>query len=214
MPAGGISSWLARLGTQTEAEAGTNALGDPISSPDAVIYARVTNGDNCFDIAPVTLTVLASPILTNSEIQECDNGNGEGEFDLSGAGIATYYPTLTDAENETNPLPVSYTSATTTIYARVNSTNDCYTLAEVILSVIPPPNVQDSNYGICDIGDGTADVTLADIDSLVDLDGGNIVTYHTTQVDAFLNLNLNYKGRKSLNSKTIHTGSINLKAIF
>lgn len=34
------------------------------------------------------------------------------------------------------------------------------------------------------------------------------------KLNSYLNLNLNYKGRKSLNSKTIHIGSINLKAIF
>ena len=34
------------------------------------------------------------------------------------------------------------------------------------------------------------------------------------KLNAFLNLNLNYLGRKSENSKTIHTGNIELKAIF
>ncbi|CAI8379385.1 MAG: Uncharacterised protein [Flavobacterium sp. SCGC AAA160-P02] len=34
------------------------------------------------------------------------------------------------------------------------------------------------------------------------------------KLNSFLNLNLNYRGRKSINSKTIHTGTINLKAIF
>ena len=34
------------------------------------------------------------------------------------------------------------------------------------------------------------------------------------KLNSFLNVNLNYKGRKSLNSKIIHTGTINLKAIF
>ena len=34
------------------------------------------------------------------------------------------------------------------------------------------------------------------------------------KLNSFLNVNLNYKGRKSLNSKTIHTGTINLKAVF
>jgi hypothetical protein len=33
-------------------------------------------------------------------------------------------------------------------------------------------------------------------------------------LNSFLNLNLNYLGRKSENSRTIHTGSIQLKAIF
>jgi hypothetical protein len=34
------------------------------------------------------------------------------------------------------------------------------------------------------------------------------------KLNSFLNLNLNYLGRKSENSKTIHTGSVQLKAIF
>ena len=34
------------------------------------------------------------------------------------------------------------------------------------------------------------------------------------KLNAFLNLNLNYLGRKSENSKTIHTGSVQLRAIF
>ena len=34
------------------------------------------------------------------------------------------------------------------------------------------------------------------------------------KLNSFLNLNLNYRGRKSQNSKTIHTGSIQLRAVF
>ena len=34
------------------------------------------------------------------------------------------------------------------------------------------------------------------------------------KLNAFLNLNLNYLGRKSENSKTIHIGNIELKAVF
>ena len=34
------------------------------------------------------------------------------------------------------------------------------------------------------------------------------------KLNSFLNLNLNYLGRKSETSKTIHTGTIKLKAIF
>ena len=34
------------------------------------------------------------------------------------------------------------------------------------------------------------------------------------KLNSFLNVTLNYKGRKSLNFKTIHTGTINLKAVF
>ena len=34
------------------------------------------------------------------------------------------------------------------------------------------------------------------------------------KLTTFLNLNLNYLGRKSENSKTIHTGSVQLRAVF
>ena len=34
------------------------------------------------------------------------------------------------------------------------------------------------------------------------------------KLNSFLNLNFNYRGRKSENSKTIHTGNIQLRAIF
>ena len=34
------------------------------------------------------------------------------------------------------------------------------------------------------------------------------------KLNSFLNLNLNYLGRKSENSKTIHTGMVQLRAIF
>ncbi len=34
------------------------------------------------------------------------------------------------------------------------------------------------------------------------------------KINSFLNLTLNYRGRKSINSKTIHTGAVNIRAIF
>ena len=34
------------------------------------------------------------------------------------------------------------------------------------------------------------------------------------KLNSFLNLNINYLGRKSENSKTIHTGNIQLRAVF
>ena len=49
------------------------------------------------------------------------------------------------------------------------------------------------------------------------LQGGKNYTWNllfNQKLNSFLNLNLNYLGRKSENSKTIHTGSIQLKAIF
>lgn len=47
-------------------------------------------------------------------------------------------------------------------------------------------------------------------------DGKNFTwsALYNQKLNSFLNLNLNYLGRKSENSKTIHTGSIQLRAIF
>ena len=47
--------------------------------------------------------------------------------------------------------------------------------------------------------------------------GGKNYTWNllfNKKLNSFLNLQLNYLGRKSENSKTIHTGNVQLRAIF
>ncbi len=175
--------------TQADADAGANALSNPYNATDGILYARVEDQYGCYSTAEITLTVQASPILTNTEIRECDRGDGMAEFDLSALGI-TYYPTLLDAEGETNPLASSYTTAgNDTIYSRVNATNDCFTIAQVVLTVLPPPPAMNTVVNACDDGDGTSAIDLTTLDALVDTLGGNTITYHPTDTDAFLNIN-------------------------
>jgi|GEM_PF-2412196 len=176
--------------TQTDADAGTNALSNPYNATDGLIYSRVEDAFGCYSTAEITLSVQASPILTNTEIRECDRGDGTAEFDLSALGI-TYYPSILDAEGETNPVGNSYTTmANDTLYSRVNATNGCYTIAEVVLLVLPPPPAENIVINACDDGDGTADIDLNTLDAMIDTTGNNDISYYATDIDAFLNSNM------------------------
>ncbi len=174
--------------SQADADSGANALISPYNTNSTTIYTRVTDQYNCYTTAEITLVVKASPILSNTEISECDRGDGTAEFDLSALGI-TYYPTLNDAENESNPLPSSYTTANDTIYSRVNNTNDCYVIATVTLTILPLPNALSATFEVCDDGDGTATFDLTDMDAYASNDTAITVSYFTTQLDAFNNTN-------------------------
>ena len=81
-------------------------------------------------------------------IELCDELNDGVEiFDLQqyidsldlGPYDITLYPTLEDAQAGTNPLPGSYESGNTTIYAKINSTvlNTCGSIQEVELILTP-----------------------------------------------------------------------------
>src|SRR5690606_11069853 len=60
---------------------------------------------------------------------------------VSGATTVTYHATLEHANNSTNPLPLSYTSAgNEIIYVRVQRNNtSCFSIKSFNLVVTPPP---------------------------------------------------------------------------
>ncbi len=102
---------------------------------------------------PVLFEVTPNPQVQNATLSVCDNDrDGISTFDLtsvqgsiiSGAGfVFTYHPTLADAQNNTNPLPLTYTNTTNgqKIFVVVTNTNNCKSIAEVTLNVLAIPNV-------------------------------------------------------------------------
>ncbi len=201
--------------TQAEADSALNALSNPYNAVDGVIYARVESIYGCYSTAEIILTVQASPILTNTELVECDRGDGLAEFDLSGLGI-TYYPSLLDAEGETNPLGSSFISTgNDTIYSRVNATNGCYTIAQVLLIVVPNPVVPNLTYTACDIdGSGDEDVDFADIDALLDPTGTASINYFDDQINAFNNLSPLSSPFNTMGGDTLYYRFANASACF
>jgi uncharacterized repeat protein (TIGR01451 family) len=105
--------------TQTDASVGTNALISPycsLTSPQ-VIYARLQNNTTQeFQIFPFEIMVVSvsNTITQLGNMEQCDvDGNGVITFDfttnaaqINTTNSLTYYSSLVDAQNLTNPIAV------------------------------------------------------------------------------------------------------------
>lgn len=137
-----------------------------------VVFIRVENNNNtaCFDAAKtLDLVVNPKPVITTAvELKQCDDDvDGFSVFNLKEAAsdISTnftnetfvFYPTLNDAENNTNdiPNPITFTNRTVTsdiVWARAISAFGCFRISEVTLTVSTtgiPPSFQRS-FTLCD----------------------------------------------------------------
>lgn len=160
--------------TYYEQDPRVNPTATPIANPEQynnppaqnpkTLYVMVTSPEGCRSY--ITLTVKVLPLPTPNTDPEplvlCDD-NGDNdlaeEFDLTLAAgdirdgdataLLTYYETLEDAENATNPIPdpTAHESASGIVYVRVEANtgddNDpkCYQIVELELIVNPLPGV-------------------------------------------------------------------------
>ncbi|MBT8245007.1 MAG: T9SS type B sorting domain-containing protein [Winogradskyella sp.] len=188
------------------------------------IYARVQNNNNpdCYETSTVTLQVNALPIITASvDLRQCDiDTDGLSEFNLTEANdlisinaateTFTYYTTLADAENATNPItnalnyPNTDSSANPdTIFVRVENTDTCFRVAQLDLFVSTsqiPAGFVIPTYQECDdtrvddnITDGITTFDFSDataqIVALFPVGQNITVTYYETTVDALAETN-------------------------
>ncbi|MDA9126566.1 T9SS type B sorting domain-containing protein [Flavobacteriaceae bacterium] len=203
-----------------DAEANSSALTSPytnINNPQTV-FVRVTNpATSCYDFTTLTLEVLPIPtpnILTPMhDLYECENntsGSGQGVFNLTDnevfilngevGVIPTYYETLIDAEEATNPIqfPANYTNTAIplqTIYVRVtNDTTNCFAIVDFDVIVTPLPDVvPNSALIVCELN--TDGKYAFDLEAQSDLIRGTqsastfLVTYHESASDAIDRVN-------------------------
>ncbi|MCW4468234.1 choice-of-anchor L domain-containing protein [Flavobacterium sp. MFBS3-15] len=154
--------------------------GTPIAGPDAyantsspqTIWVRVESASGCRSVGSFDLIVNPLPLFNDNmePFYSCEEDPGIGIFDLNevtpvllvdaSPTIVDYYATQAEAQDGTGPaLPMAYTTATTTIYARIESTvTDCISVAPVELEVIPAPVAPEpDDIEVCDPeNDGTA----------------------------------------------------------
>ena len=134
-----------------------------------IIYARVSNSNNCEAFAQITLSIANNNVPSPVNYAKCDEDgtkNGITSFDLNTeitplitnglpAGlIVEYYSTAINAENQTNPLANNFTNTTAnsqTIYARIVNGPDCYDIVDVVLNVNynSPNNFGNENFYLC-----------------------------------------------------------------
>jgi len=194
---------------QTDADANVNVIDKTVafqnSSNPQTIFVRVENitDADCYGTSSFTIEVGTNPIFNQlTDWFVCDDIANDGSelFDLNvkidevsqGATIppdVTFYTLLSDAENETNALPLQYTNTVNpqTIFVVIDNGTICNSITSFELNVIQVPEVNltqpivmcDDNYdGIVEF-----DLTQSEFEVL-DVRQDNItVTYFETMVD-------------------------------
>ncbi|MGE4512993.1 MAG: T9SS type B sorting domain-containing protein [Chryseobacterium sp.] len=134
--------------------------GTPIANPANFQYSSDTNisvvikdpssvlCDN--NDATISLKVAPTVTTTDASLRTCflETNPSTGHFDLTTAAVIgasggitkKYYPSLTDAQNQTNEIanPSNYIAPNGVVYIRVSNAFGCYDIAKVTLEVIPP----------------------------------------------------------------------------
>jgi gliding motility-associated-like protein len=210
---GGISGvTLTFYESLADADAAINPITGPYSnaSNPQTVYARVEDDmTGCY--STTTLDLIVNPLPNSNtdpiDLVLCDDtntGDANEIFDLTQneayilngeTGVtATYYESLTNAENGTNTIatPTTYSNTSTpqTIFVRIaNDTTGCFVVVDFDLIVNPLPNVTAvTNLIACeDNTDGFYDFDLESKTTEI-LNGQDpgvfAVTYHTSQADA------------------------------
>ena len=152
-----------------DATNGTAPLSDPYTNSipyNDVVYIRVhETTNNQTYVIPINIILTVAPETNDTSRQDCQNEEtGMATFQLdetendinpdSGLNF-TFFASLTDLENNQNPLPLTYsTSESTTVYVKVENANsnddDCYGIAELNLIISSSENVDyESKVAFC-----------------------------------------------------------------
>lgn len=186
------------------------------------VYIKVFNTvANCYRFVPLTLNVNLPPAINaQDEFELCDIGNGmvtisdinSSLLEQTTNVLVVYYPTETDAINQTNPLSDDYQYQTTsdTVFARIEfSTSRCYHIHEFNLIVNPLPNANTPDNLIeCDDDyDGLFNFNLSLQNAMV-LNGQNpnvfTVSYHNDLLSAEDDTNTLNTIYNAINGETIY----------
>ncbi|WP_167027183.1 T9SS type B sorting domain-containing protein [Chryseobacterium sp. Tr-659] len=141
--------------TAADMNAGTNEITDPTNymSPETTIYAKVISSFGCIATTTIRLLFYPTVVLKDAVLENCyiENDVTRSTFDLSKASIGVavptppgiiikYYTSVADAKAQSNPIatPFNYLSESTTVYARVDNDKLCYSIAKIVLKVLPP----------------------------------------------------------------------------
>ena len=136
------------------------------------IFVKVDNvtDSSCFSTSSFDINIIPFPVYNdtiNVDFIGCDYDEIDGKVDIdlntvissltqgiTPAPMISFYTTLSNAENNTSPLPLNYENTTNPqiIYIRIeNSSNGCYLTDSFGINVLSTPNVrQVNNLTQCD----------------------------------------------------------------
>ncbi|MBK1894455.1 T9SS type B sorting domain-containing protein [Chryseobacterium paridis] len=138
--------------TLTDLNAGTNEITNPYqyTSAGGPVYVLITSTAGCTAIAKITLAFHPVVVVNEATLRSCfiESNPSTASFDLTAANVTgtgtgmtkKYYPSPTDAVNQTNQIttPTAYIAPNGYVYVRVTNGNGCYTVAKITLIVLPP----------------------------------------------------------------------------
>ncbi|WP_353959927.1 IgGFc-binding protein [Chryseobacterium tructae] len=116
---------------------------------ETIVYRFCGDNQDFTDCEEVTLNLAVSqtPIVNNAILRSCfiEKNPATALFNLTTASVSDpgfqkkYYPSMTDAQNQTNEIlnPTVYIAPNGVVYVRVTN-KGCYNIAVVTLIVLPP----------------------------------------------------------------------------
>lgn len=190
--------------TYTWFKDGTEIMGETDSTLDvneAGVYSlELDNGVNCTFYGEVVIEYSPNPSVSNTTLINCDiDLNGFTTYNLFDAtnaitsgnntlNVVNFYETDTDANQDVDPIPDPTTynnsSISQTVYARVENSNGCFSIAEVILDV-SYNQLTLNDFETCDDNnDGFASFNSNDIRSFIQQQnavpaGSTIILYNS-----------------------------------
>ncbi|WP_130733514.1 T9SS type B sorting domain-containing protein [Flavobacterium sp. J27] len=174
-----------------------------------VFYIRTEKG-TCFDISELSIEVYARPVINDLvSLKQCDDDtDGFSAFNLTEANelitnnpaglTIAYFLTLSDAQNNTNPIInntnfVNQTVNVQTIYYRVSNDNNCFKTGQLDLTVAAtqiPATFNPLVFISCDTTFGTNNDGIATFDFSTAITSiSNLFTGQVVEVTFYENLN-------------------------
>ena len=148
--------------TELDALNATNPITNPANfqntTPFQTLFARIVNVANCYDIVSLELQT-SNNVLNIPDLLACDGDLTDGLANFTLNEIASsienqipidatisYYETVEDAFNDNNQLPNNYENTSPnsqTIYVKVESNNQCYSISTSNLVVLYTPLLEE-----------------------------------------------------------------------
>ena len=112
-------------------------------------FVKGTSPFGCTDVAEIKLAFFPVVVVQEATLRSCfiEGNYSMGTFNLTLATVTLqtgttkkYYPSPTDAINQTNEIltPDNYTAPSGVVYVRVMNGNGCFTVAKITLTVFSP----------------------------------------------------------------------------
>ncbi|MEM1323903.1 MAG: hypothetical protein AAGG75_26825, partial [Bacteroidota bacterium] len=160
--------------------AGSTSFTPAVSGVGVYVFHVETENtsSSCISLirTPVQLEIVANPTGLDAQLVECDNDNdGFVEFDLTAAEdlistnpdhAFTFYASLSDAQNGSNPLSTPFTNTQTPtqdLFVVISNQDNCTAIVQLNLSVNLPPDftLMVEPESCLDAADGSVEINSA-----------------------------------------------------